>query len=115
MILPWKYGCVDLIKPNTLKGKDGTVMDFMHLTMIDTESVWFEIIKLPNASVICMQKWGKTSEVVIDKSYSQVSILFNSFSSTIAYMQRWPMACRGTQKFSSQRGCNPSPPDPYTF
>jgi hypothetical protein len=38
---------VDLIGPYTLKGKDGTEIDFMCLTMIDPASSWFEIVELP--------------------------------------------------------------------
>ncbi len=30
---PWKALCMDLIGPYTLKGKDGTEIDFMCLTM----------------------------------------------------------------------------------
>ncbi len=32
---PWKALCVDLIGPYTLKGKDGSSIDFMCLTMVD--------------------------------------------------------------------------------
>ena len=39
--------CVDLIGPYTLKGKDGTVIDFMCVTMIDPATSWFEIVELP--------------------------------------------------------------------
>ncbi len=38
---------MDLIGPNTLKGKDGTEIDYMWLTMIDPASSWFEIVELP--------------------------------------------------------------------
>jgi hypothetical protein len=38
---------VDLIGPYTIKGKDGTVIDFMCLTMIDPATSWFEIVELP--------------------------------------------------------------------
>ena len=38
---------MDLIGPYTIKGKDGTVIDFMCLTMIDPASSWFEIAELP--------------------------------------------------------------------
>ena len=38
---------MDLIRPYTLRGKDGTEKSFMSLTMIDTASGWFEIIELP--------------------------------------------------------------------
>ena len=38
---------MDLIGPYTIKRKDGTVFDFMCLTMIDPASSWFEIVELP--------------------------------------------------------------------
>jgi hypothetical protein len=37
---------VDLIGPYTIKGKDGTQIDFMCITMIDTATSWFEIVEL---------------------------------------------------------------------
>jgi hypothetical protein len=43
---PWKGLCVDLIGPYTLKGKDGTSIDFMCLTMTDPVTSWFEIWEL---------------------------------------------------------------------
>jgi hypothetical protein len=43
---PWEALCVNLIGPYTLKGKDGTQIDFMCLTMIDPASSWFEIVEL---------------------------------------------------------------------
>ena len=39
---PWDAACVDLIGPYTLKGKDGTQIDFMCVTMIDPSTSWFE-------------------------------------------------------------------------
>jgi hypothetical protein len=45
--VPWGALCVDLIGPYTLKGKDGTVIDIMALTMIDPSTSWFEIVELP--------------------------------------------------------------------
>ena len=39
--------CVDLIGPYTLKGKDGSQIDFMCLTMIDPASSCFEMVELP--------------------------------------------------------------------
>ena len=42
--------CVDLIGPYTLRGKDGTEIDFMCLTMIDPASSWFEVVELPVAT-----------------------------------------------------------------
>eukprot|EP00804_Cyclotella_cryptica_P008076 CCRYP_004575-RA/>CCRYP_004575-RA protein AED:0.32 eAED:0.33 QI:0/0/0/1/0/0/2/0/374 len=48
----WEVLCVDLIGPYTVKGKDGTVIDFMCLTMIDPASSWFEIVELLVITVI---------------------------------------------------------------
>ena len=38
--------CVDLIEPYTLRGKDGTEIDFMCLTMINPASSWSVIVEL---------------------------------------------------------------------
>ena len=38
---------MDLIRPYTLKDKDGTEIDFICLTMIDPASSWFELVELP--------------------------------------------------------------------
>ncbi len=35
-----------LVGPYALKGKDGSAIDFMALTMIDPASSWFEIMEL---------------------------------------------------------------------
>ena len=40
---PWEALCVDLIGPYTLKGRNGTCIDFMCVTMIDPATSWFEI------------------------------------------------------------------------
>jgi hypothetical protein len=45
--IPWQALCVDLIGPYTLKGKDGSVIDFMALRMIDPATSWFEVVELP--------------------------------------------------------------------
>ncbi len=42
IMIPWRALCV-----YTLKGKDGTVIDFMSLRMIDPASSWFKIVELP--------------------------------------------------------------------
>jgi hypothetical protein len=47
---PWEALCVDLVSPYTRKGKDGSAIDFMALTMIDPTSSWFEIVELPLVS-----------------------------------------------------------------
>ncbi len=43
---PWEAVCVDLIGPYTLKGNDGSQIDFMCVTMIDPATSWFEIVEL---------------------------------------------------------------------
>ncbi len=45
---PWKALCVDLIGPYTLKGKDGSSIDFMCLTMINATTSWFKIVEQPS-------------------------------------------------------------------
>ncbi len=45
--VPWRELYVDLIGPYTLKDKDGTIIDFMALTMIDPATSWFEVVELP--------------------------------------------------------------------
>jgi hypothetical protein len=47
---PWKALCVDLIGPYTLKGKDGSSIDFMCLNMIDPTTSWFKIVELPTVA-----------------------------------------------------------------
>ncbi len=48
---PWRALCVDLVGPYTLKGKDGSSIDFMCLTMINPTTSWFEIVELPTVRV----------------------------------------------------------------
>ncbi len=47
IMTPWEALCVNLIGPYTLKGKDGSQIDFMCLTMINPASSWFEMVELP--------------------------------------------------------------------
>ena len=78
---------MDLIGPYTLKGKDGTEIDFMCLTMIDPASSWFEIVELPvtTEAVIPMDTKGlkgtKTHKNIklpyFDKSSAMISKLVN--------------------------------------
>ena len=42
----WGALYIYLIGPYTLKGKYGTETDFMCLTMIDSDSSWFETVEL---------------------------------------------------------------------
>ena len=84
---PWEALCVDLIGPYTLKGKDGTEIDFMCLTMIDPASSWFEMVELPvtTEAVIPMDTKGQKGTKIhkniklpyFDKSSAMISKLVN--------------------------------------
>ncbi len=79
--------CVDLIGPYTLKGKDGSSIDFMCLTMIDPATSWFEIVELPTVAQemtfppagkgkkVTFSKNTKVAEPFFDKSSTQISNL----------------------------------------
>ena len=79
---PWEALCVDLIGPYTLKGKDGTEIDFMCLTMMDPASSWFEIVELPVTTLDTKgHKGTKTHEhsklPYFDKSSAMISNVVN--------------------------------------
>jgi hypothetical protein len=85
---PWEALCVDLIGPYTLKGKDGTEIDFMCVTMIDPATSWFEIVELPVTEIISVTPKGKKGlkgtntqnkpkAAYFDKSSTQVGSLVN--------------------------------------
>ena len=44
--VPWTTVCVDPIRPYTMKAKDGTILDFVCLTMIDPATGWFNIMNI---------------------------------------------------------------------
>ncbi len=63
---------MDLIGPYILKGKDGTEIDFMCLTMIDPASSWFEIVELQvttDAVIPSDTKVQKRTKHIIPLSY----------------------------------------------
>ncbi len=80
---PWEALCVDLIGPYTLKGKDGSAIDFMALTMINPASSWFKIVELLLAKRLTTMKVnGKeivSEELIFDKSSNQIDRLVNKF------------------------------------
>jgi hypothetical protein len=81
MSTPWKVLCVDLVSPYTLKGKDGSAIDFMALTMIDPASSWFKIVELLLViRLTTMKVNGKekvSKELIFDKSSNQIARLVN--------------------------------------
>jgi hypothetical protein len=69
IITPWKGLCVDLIGPCTLKGKDGSSIDFMCLTMINHATSWFKIVELPTVTPeMTVSPTGKGKKVTFDKT-----------------------------------------------
>ncbi len=71
---PWKALCVDPIGPYTLKGKDGSSIDFMCLPMIDPATSWFEIVELPTvAQEMTVPPAGKGKNVTFDKNTKVVA------------------------------------------
>ncbi len=79
---PWEALCVDLIGPYTLKGKDGSEVDFVALTMIDPTSSWFEIVELPLVSrlttTLVNGKEKVNEELIFNKSSNQIARLVNN-------------------------------------
>jgi hypothetical protein len=90
--VPWRALCVDLIGPYTLKGKDGTIIDFVALTMIDLATSWFKVVELP------LVRQLKTV-TVNGKESSIVEEIFNKTSEHIAWLvkktwlSRYPRCC----------------------
>ena len=76
---------MDLIGPYTLKGKDGSAIDFMCLTMIDPTSSCFEIVELPlvtphtspDNSIGSKAHKTMMKDPYFDKSSRQISSLVN--------------------------------------
>jgi hypothetical protein len=82
---PWKALCVDLIGPYTLKGKDGSSIDFMCLTMIDPATSWFEIVELPTvAQEMTVPSAGKGQKLTFDKNTKVVEPYFDKSSAQIS-------------------------------
>ena len=104
---PWKALCVNPIGPYMLKCKDGTLIDFMCLTMINPETGWFEMVELPTMIVEKhTEKIIKTSEI-FDKTAKQTARLVNpSLFSRYSY-PRFTIYDNGSKfKLSSQHLCD---------
>ena len=85
----WRTLCVDLVGPYTLKGKDGSIIDFMVLTMIDPASSWFEIVELPLVRRLKTTQVNDRESLVADeifkKSSDCIARLVNKF-----WLSRYP-------------------------
>jgi hypothetical protein len=73
--------CVDLIGPYTLKGKDGTTIDFIALTMINPTTSWFKVMELPLArrlkTVTVNGKESSIVEEILNKTSEPIAQLVN--------------------------------------
>ncbi len=73
--VPWRALYVDLIGPYTLKGKDGTIIDFMALlSIINPATSWFKVVELPLVRQLKTIKVnGKESSIVEETSIKPLS------------------------------------------
>ncbi len=74
---PWMALCVNLIGPYTLKGKNSSILDFMCLTMIDSATSWFEMVKLPFIEIFKTDDDDVKMSEAFDKTSSQIAKLVN--------------------------------------
>jgi hypothetical protein len=82
---PWKALCEDLIGPYTLKGKDGSSIDFMCLAMINPATSWFEIVELPTVTQeMTVPPAGKAKKVTFDKNTKVAEPYFDKSSAQIS-------------------------------
>jgi hypothetical protein len=82
---PWRALCVDLIGPYTLKGKAGSSIDFICLTLIDPATSWFEIVELPTvAQETTVPPAGKSKKVTFTKNTKVAAPYFDKNSAQIS-------------------------------
>jgi hypothetical protein len=90
--VPWRALCIDLIGPYTLKSKDGTIIDFMALTMINPATSWFEVVELPLVrrlkTITVNGKESSIIEEIIDKTSERIARLVNK-----TWLSRYPRCC----------------------
>jgi hypothetical protein len=85
IITPGKALCVDLIGPYTLKGKDGSSINLMCLTMINPATSWFEIVELPTAAQeMTVPPTGKGKKVISPKNTTVAEPYFDKSSAQIS-------------------------------
>jgi hypothetical protein len=69
----------------TLKGKDGSSIDFMCLTVIDPATSWFEIVELPTVTKLTVPKAGKEKKATCT-NYTKVAESFDKISAQISIL-----------------------------
>ncbi len=86
---PWRALCVDLVGPYTFKGKDGSCIDFMCLTMINPATSWFKLVELSTLSVT-VPKGGKGKKATF-LDYTKNTEIFDKTSAQISNLvyKRW--------------------------
>jgi hypothetical protein len=73
------------IGPYTLKGKDGSSIDFMCLSMIDPATSWFETVELPTvAQETAVPPVGKGKKVTFDKNTNIAELYFDNSSAQMS-------------------------------
>jgi hypothetical protein len=83
IMTPWKALCVDLIGPYTFKGKDGSSIDFMCLTMINPATSWFKIVEVPTVAQERTVPSAGSKKVTFDKN-TKVADYFDKSSAQIS-------------------------------
>ncbi len=90
--VPWRALCIDLIAPYTLKGKDGMIIDFMALTMINPATSWFEVVELPLVrrlkTITVNGKESSIVEEIFDETFERIARLVKK-----TWLSRYPR-CR---------------------
>ncbi len=71
--VPWRALCVDLIGPYTFKGKDGTIIDFMALTMINPATSWFKVVELPLVHQLKTIKVNGKESSIVEEIFDKTS------------------------------------------
>jgi len=64
---------VDLIGPYTLKGKDGSSIDFMALTMINPASSWLKVMELPTITRVMTTKVKGKERTIEEEIFDESS------------------------------------------
>ncbi len=95
---PWNVLCVDLIGLYTLKGKDGSSIDFMCLSMINPITSWFKIVELPTvAQEMTVPYVGKGKKVTFANNTKVAEPYFDKRSAQICnlvyktWFSRYPL------------------------
>ena len=62
---------------DTLKGKDGSSIDFMALTMIDPASSWLKIVEIPTITRVRTKKVNGKERTIKEEIFDKLSDQIN--------------------------------------